>query len=293
MLPEMRFSRRVSVLGMDYAADAAPMCSSRDFFLGRRMAEYPAAQDVIDRAVERLRREEPALQAVLLGGSFARGEGDEYSDVDLLGWTAGEPRNEFATWFYTTSGRLVQVSIEVEPLAPPPTDKPASWAFGFPVLEPQRYVWSTPAAVQVLGADPSFHFPAAPPEFGDFVELYSKIKRAVERQDRYLLRSAARLLAEHAPPLLRPFNDAVVVRTPLEAFAAASSLANAPEHYREDFKTCAGFRAATDAEIAASAARLAQEMVAYLRERAPRSGHEPDSLDEALSSGALERYMGF
>lgn len=258
------------------------------------MAEYPAPQDVLDRAVERLRREEPALQALLLGGSFARGEGHEYSDIDLLGRTAGEPRVEYRTWFYSTSaGRVVHLSIEVEPLAPPAPEEPASWSLGFPVLEPQRYVWSTPNAIQLLGPDPSLHFPGGPPEFGDFVELHMKIRRAVERQDHRQLRWAARLLAEYAPPLLRPFNDDVVVSTPLEAYAAALSLANAPEHYREDFETCAGFVPATDAEIAAAAARLAREMVAYLRERAPESGHEPDSLEEALRSGALERYMGF
>ena len=258
------------------------------------MAEYPAPQDVLDRVVERLRREEPALQAVLLGGSFARGEGDEYSDIDLTGQTDGEPRVEYRTWFYPTSGgRLVHVSIEMEPLAPPVPQEPASWSLGFPVREPQRYVWSTPAAVQVLGADPSLHFPEGPPEFGDFVELHMKVKRAVERQDHRQLRWAARLLAEYAPPLLRRFNDEVVVRTPLEAFAAALSLSNAPEHYREEFETCAGFAAATNAEIAASANRLAREMVAYLRERAPESDPAPDSLDEALRNGTLERYMGF
>jgi len=258
------------------------------------MAEYPVPQDVLDRVVERLRGEEPALQAVLLGGSFARGEGDEYSDIDLLGRTAGEPRVEYRTWFYSTSaGRVVHLSIEMEPLAPPAPEEAASWSLGFPVLEPQRYIWSTPAAVQVLGADPSLHFPGGPPEFGDFVELHMKIRRAVERQDHRQLRWAARLLAEYAPPLLRPFNDEVVVRTPLEAFAAALSLANAPEHYREDFETCAGLAPTTDAEIAASAERLAREMVAYLRERATESGQELDSLDQALRSGALERYMGF
>ncbi|HLL82847.1 MAG TPA: nucleotidyltransferase domain-containing protein, partial [Longimicrobium sp.] len=132
------------------------------------MAEYPAPQDVLDRVVERLRGEEPALQAVLLGGSFARGEGDAYSDIDLLGRTDGEPRVAFRTWFYaTTEGRTIQVSIEVEPLAPPAPEEPASWALGFPVVEPQRYVWSTPAAVQVLGRDPSLRFPGGPPEFGD------------------------------------------------------------------------------------------------------------------------------
>lgn len=258
------------------------------------MAEYPAPLDVLDHVVERLRREEPALQALLLGGSFARCEGDAYSDIDLLGRTEGEPRVDFRTWFYAAStGRVFQLSIEMEPLAPPAPREPAPWALGFPVLEPQRYVWSTPAAVRVLGSDPSLHFPGGLPELGDFIELHMKIRRAVERRDHRQLRWAARLLAEYAPPLLRPFNDDVVVRTPLEAFEAASSLANAPEHYREDFETCAGFASATDAEIAASAARLAREMVAYLRERAPDSGHEPDSLDEALHSGALERYMGF
>ncbi|HEY0151946.1 MAG TPA: nucleotidyltransferase domain-containing protein [Longimicrobium sp.] len=258
------------------------------------MAEYPVPQDVLDRVVERLRREEPALQAVLLGGSFARGEGDEYSDIDLTGRTDGVPRVEYRTWFYPTSaGRMVHVSTEVEPLGPPVTLEPASWSLGFPVLEPQRYVWSTPAAVQMLGADPSLHFPGGPPEFGDFIELHMKIRRAIKRQDSRQLRWAARLLAEYAPPLLRRFNDDVVVRTPLEAFTAALSLANAPEHFREDFETCAGFTPATDAEVAASAARLAREMVTYLRARAPESDQEPDSLAEALRNGTLQRYMGF
>ena len=92
------------------------------------MAEYPAPQDVLDRVVERLRTEEPALRAVLLGGSFARGEGDEYSDIDLLGRTDGEPRVDFRTWFLAAStGRVFQLSIEMEPLAPPRFSTTKGW----------------------------------------------------------------------------------------------------------------------------------------------------------------------
>lgn len=251
----------------------------------------PAA--MLERITERLRAAEPALEAVVLCGSFARGEGDRYSDVDIMAVTRGAPAREYRAWFERApDGRLVHVSVGAEPLEDFEDDEPepATWALGFPVLDIMRLVWATPRGRKVLGEDPTERLPAGRPELEDFVELHKKSQRAAAAGDRVRLRWAARMLAEYSVGLLQPFNPPVEVRSPAEALAAAIALPQAPAHHRKDFETCWGLAPAPDAEIAAAAARLTAEALAWLRERLADETFEADDIHAALLSGDLETY---
>ena len=251
----------------------------------------PIPSALLTHLVNRLRDEEPDLQALLVSGSHARDEHDAYSDLDLVALTLGHPRQEARTWFVPTpAGPILHVSVAAERLAPLDAQAPASWSLGFPAVDVQRWLWGTAHAREVVGADPSERTPAAPGELGDFVELYVKVRRATAARHSLSLRWAARMLAEYAPGLLREFNPEQIVHTPVEALAAAFHLPHAPAHYREDFEICAGVNPATDAAIAAAAGRLVGEMLAYLQERYT-GDYASGDIRRELVTGTLHLYL--
>jgi predicted nucleotidyltransferase len=148
------------------------------------------SQDVLDRIIVRLRAAEPKLQAVVLCGSHARGEGAPFSDVDIMALTAGPPKRQERAWFEIgTEGQMLHVSVGAESLEDfeEAETEAASWALGFPVEDTMQLAWATPKGRAVLGDDPSEWLPAGTPELEDFVEFYMKVRRAEATDDRLLL----------------------------------------------------------------------------------------------------------
>ena len=249
-------------------------------------------QDLIDRIIGRLKAEEPDLQAVLLNGSFARDEADAHSDFDVVAVTHGKPLLGDRTWFHSMpDGQLLHVSIGTEALQPPDRNEAATWSLGFPARDVQRYLWATPQARAVLGADPSRRLRAGEPQLEDFVECFMKVQRAGKTQDRRLIRWAARQLAEYAPGLLRPFNPERVVQTPIEAMAAALELPNTPAHFREDFEMCFGLESANDAEISDAATRLTRELLSFLTEQLGDEEYPSGDVRTYLKDGTILKYL--
>lgn len=254
------------------------------------LSEFPIPEGLLEQVLIRLKERIPALEAVLLTGSFARGAGSPFSDLDLLALSADQPEVEELCWFEALANqRPMHISVAWEPLQAPAEPEPADWALGFAVRDVQRYLWATERARALLGPDPSILLPSGPPALEDFVELYLKVRRAEAEGDKLLLRWAARLLAEYAPPLMLAFNPARVVHTPAEALAAALNLPHAPEHFRADFARCYGLEPVADAELAAAASRLISELLAWLRPRTAGRGLEGMFL--YLSDGRLEKYI--
>jgi hypothetical protein len=118
-----------------------------------------------------------------------------------------------------------------------------------------------------------------------------KVRRAEATDDRLLLRWAARNLAEYAAGLLRPFNPAVNVRTPIEALRVALSFEEAPEHFRHDAELCMGLSPALEPQIAQAAKRLVAETLGFLRERLSTEAFADDDIRAALRDGTLEAYV--
>lgn len=248
--------------------------------------------EFLERLVERLRHEQPDLQAVLLSGSFARGEQDAHSDLDLMALTTGPAVDEERIWFERLpGGRLLHVSVGIEALSVPENSQPASWALGFPAIDVQRYIWATSQARTMLGEDPSDRYPAGTPELGDFIEQWTKVRRAARAGDQIALRWEARVLAEFAPGLLRPLNPERVVRTPIEALRAARDLPLAPPHYRDDFTRCAGVAAVDDTEITLAAEQLARDMLDFLRQHQTRLIGIGEDLRQQLADGTIHQYL--
>jgi predicted nucleotidyltransferase len=247
------------------------------------------SQSDLDQILAKLKVEEPGLQALMLSGSFARGEGSPESDIDMYAVTSGEPNHDYYTWFVETEGKLRHFSIEVEKLQPYEAE-PVEWSLSLPVEDNHIYLWATDEAKQVLGEDPTFLLRAKQPELEDLIEFARKVKRAQRLNDSILLRWAARSIAETSPGLLLKLNTVQPIHTPTEAIKIALNFSNSPEHYRQDFEVCYGLRNVSDAEIAEAALRLTTEMLTYLRQHNPDVDKQP-YVSQYLADGTLERYL--
>lgn len=240
-------------------------------------------QQVIERILEKMKREQPNLQALLLTGSFARGEGSAESDVDMVGYTTDERHDVWYMWFENSQDRLMHFSIVVEKLEKPMLE-PAEWSLGLPVFDPQIYIWATEKAKEILGSDPSAVLPPKEPELEDFIEFANKVRRAGRTNDSVLLRWSARMLAETSAGLLLSLNKVSPVRTAVEAIRTVLNFSNAPEQYRQNFEICYGLKPSTDEIIAAAAHQLAGGMIEYL-------SHQASNLSPYLTDGTIKRYL--
>jgi len=251
--------------------------------------------DVLERIVARLHGLEPSTIAVLVSGSYAKGTAAEASDLDVQVVTTEQPRSPYRMWFEERPRQKpLHVSSSVKSLAGwlAKRDEPQAWALGFPVEHIVRYVWATYEARAALGEPPTNLHPAAEPELEDFVEYVQKLGRAAASAEAMYVRMYARQAAMLAPGLLRKLNDDLAVRDRENALAAALAFAVAPEHYREDLPVCLGLVRADDDAVQQAALRLARELLAFLRERAPDVDPQPD-IARYLADGTLERHVGF
>lgn len=258
------------------------------------MADRLPLQSTLDGIVKRLRKAEPELQAVILCGSFARGDADRFSDLDILAVTRGAPLRSERTWLESIpTGEGIHVSVGLMDLEDFDEDdsEPASWALGFPVVDTMQVLWATPLGRETIGESASEVRPGGPAETEDFAELFMKVRRANTIGDRVMLRWAARMLAEYSVGLFRPYNLPVEVSTPVQALKAALAFSVAPKSYRTDFEVCAGLVEASDVKVFESAARLQEEALTWLRTRLEGRTFASDDVRALLLDGSLQSYL--
>lgn len=236
--------------------------------------------------VARLRDHEPTTRAVLVHGSYAKGTADADSDLDLYAITRDEPFVPYRMWF---DGPL-HVSAGAKSVAAwlAARERPARWSLGFPARLDPEYLWSADEDIRrLLGDPPSLLMPGGEPELEDFVEGVLKTRRAARQGDEIGVRWRARATAVLAPTLLRPLNANRIVRNSRDALNAATELAVAPEHYRDDFLVAVGL---VDGDLPTATLRLARELLAFLREHAPHVDPQPE-IARYLADGTLERLL--
>jgi phosphoribosyl-AMP cyclohydrolase len=248
--------------------------------------------------VERLRADEPRALAVVLKGSYARGDAGPWSDVDFDVLTAGAPRVAYPVYLAEAlTRRLVLVSVACTPLEAwlAGAAEPEAWAFGLPVAERTRLLWAADAAVRARVDRPALRHPPGGVELEDLVGDLGKVRNALARGDDLALRLAAQGLAGLCPSVLRPLNPPVSAGSRTEALRLVLDFPVAPPTYREDLLLCLGLtgRAAAPEAVAAAAARLVDGVVSLARQHARLLGPElPPHLPRYLADGTLERYLG-
>jgi hypothetical protein len=249
-------------------------------------------QALVERVVERLRALEPNATAVLVTGSYAKGTADPASDLDLTAITPS-PRVEYRTWFeergpgtplHVSAGATTAETWDAK------ARTPARWSLGFPAINTAAYLWTETETRARLGEDPSLRHPVARPELEDFLEFVLKAKRAGRSGDELGLRWFAQGAGSLAPSLLIPLNELRLVHDRRDALDAALGLSAAPVSYAADLAVCLGLTSASGAEVRAAVDRLAGELLAFLRERAPDVDDQPE-VARYLADGTLERHL--
>lgn len=249
---------------------------------------------LVRRIVARLLELEPDAVAVLLMGSYAKGTASEASDLDLTAITRATPKVDYRMWFEEDPPRS---PLHVSAAAATPKTwqekrrAPASWSLGFPAINVAHVLWSTPEARGMLGGLLSQSHPAAEPILEDFLEFVLKAKKSARLGDELGLRLFAQVAGSLAPRALLPLNEERIVSDRRDALDAALSLTQAPAGYRHDLTICLGLAAASAEEVRAAVTRLARELLAYLRQRAPDVDTQPD-IARFLADGTLERHVG-
>jgi aminoglycoside 4'-adenylyltransferase len=248
--------------------------------------------------VERLRHEIPGVVAVLLKGSYVRGNAGPWSDLDFdLLVFDDDIAHPYLTWIVDDgSGRLVHVSVAVERL----DDwlhgfrESSSWSFGFPSSEVTRLLWLGRPSLRAELDRPDREHPGGEPELEDFIEELGKARNARLRGDEIPVRLAVQEIAWLCPSLLVPLNQSVSPGTRPEALLAGLDLDVVPERYRDDMLLCLGLsgRASTVDEVLAAGERLVLGTLVLLEANADAicpalAPHLP----ELLRSGLLRRYL--
>lgn len=255
--------------------------------------------DLLARWVARLRQEEPRAVAVLCHGSYARGEAEPHSDLDLDVLVSGEHPGSYRSAFEELpDGRLLHATIETRSLTDwleqfvPPVES-EDWAFFLPARQIALLLWATPAARRRLADRVTLRLELAP-QLQDLLECAAKVRNAMARNDELGLRLAAHDLTLRCPALLAPLNPPVLVHSRREALEAALTLQVAPAGYREAMLICLGMHGAatTAQEVHDAALRLATGIVALLAEQPELIAQliEP-GLPEALADGRLMRLL--
>ena len=257
--------------------------------LGREIEGLDAA--LADHVVHQLCVLEPDATAVLLTGSYAKGAAAVASDLDLMAITPS-PRVSYRMWFERIGDVLLHVSAGATTaegwLAK--ATSPARWSLGFGAINAADYLWTDEGTRERLGADPSLRHPPADPELEDFLDFVLKAKRAASSGDELGLRWFAQGAGALAPALLIPINKSRIVCDRRDALDTALTLTAAPAHYATDLAVCLGLTSASGDDAKAAVARLGDELLAFLRERAPDVDDQPE-IARYLTDGTLQRHL--
>ncbi|WP_447611201.1 nucleotidyltransferase domain-containing protein [Stenotrophomonas maltophilia] len=256
-------------------------------------------ETLLARWAARLRHEEPRAVAVLCHGSYARGDAEAHSDLDLDVLIEGEPDVEYRSAFEELpDGRLLHATIQTMSLDEwleqfEERAESEAWAFFLPARQDARLLWAAPAARLLLESKVTLEL-AVSPQLQDLLESAAKVRNAMARGDELGLRLAAQDLAMRCPALLSIGGPPRVIGTRREALQAALDLPDAPEGYRDDMVACLGLGGAptTAEEIHDRAMRLAEGVLAALgRDPVALAGRVEPGLPEALADGQLMRLL--
>lgn len=284
-----------------------------------------AINDLLADWTTRLRAAEPDAVAIVCRGSFARGEPEPWSDLDLDlifdDREIDEYRSAFGPPFVIPDTEAdtsadSDASAQSAPAAPatgtsPPLHvtiacrtladrlreiaEPAeseAWAFFLAAAEPARVVWKHPRVGARLPDRFAVEYHLAP-QLQDLLECAAKIRNARRRDDEPGARLAARDLAVHVPALVALVNPQIRVETRRQALAVALGFPDAPPGYRDRILFCLGLSDSGPEDLPDCAIALARATIAFLtphaREVAPYL--EP-GLAEALADGTVSRVLG-
>lgn len=248
-------------------------------------------EQIITQWVDRLRQEHADAVAVVLKGSYARGEAREWSDIDFDVLVSTPDTEIYRTWIEPVGERLVHISAGVESLASWLADanQPSEWSLGLPTIETTKLLWAASEGLRAQLDHPARTHPAAGPEVEDTMEALGKIRSALARGDDIGVYRNANKLATLLGTVLVPINPHTPVSNSRAAIDAVLGLPNVPAGFAEDWLACMGYvDARTPSATAAAAERLFHGVLALLPADAAVVG---DDIARLLAEGTIQRYL--
>jgi hypothetical protein len=251
--------------------------------------------------VDRLRAEEPAALAVLLQGSFARGDAGRHSDVDLRVVTAGAPRAYHRGYLVEQAGRLVHYAVGARPLDEllVAIGNPEVWpwlepnyASAVPLWDPHGTLALLRAAVEASRPGPRPYLDGLFHELQAMVEEVAKVRNAEDAADYLRGASAAREAGEHAWRVLQRCADPRPLAKQGDGIERALRLGEAIPGYRANLTLCLGLTPDPRplAALASAALDLADGVVGWLEQNADAVGL-PADVRALLADGRLASYL--
>lgn len=246
--------------------------------------------------VDWLRHIVPDAFAILLEGSYARGEAQPGSDLDLRVIAPDSAAYQGYARFDRLGGDagLLHVAAFVTPLSEWMTERsePADWAWGLPAVQEAVVLWTNPRAPEGATTPPPYLHPPRRSSLQDLVEYGCKVGRAHRAGDTVALALFTRELAKEAASLLRQLNRQVSARHPSEALRMVLGYEVAPPGYRGDMEALVGVRrAAAGTELVNAARSLALGTVNLLAAHLPDVEVGRPDLRPWLEDGTLPKYL--
>jgi phosphoribosyl-AMP cyclohydrolase len=249
---------------------------------------------LLSQVVASCREREPSVEAVLVHGSYATGDAQTESDLDL-GLFVHDPSGHYRTWFEPREdGEALHVSARCD-LTPEvwkeEAREPEDWSLGLPVRLRHRWLWrGNSTLVAAIGEEPVLDKPGGGPEIEDMVDAILKMRRHSRNGDDVGTRLEAQAAARYASMTVAALSEPPPVDTPRAAVEGVSSLSVAPVGWRDDVVTALGLRAASTDEVVGSADRLVLGSLRLVREVNPSVDVQPD-VETYVRDGTFERLL--
>jgi phosphoribosyl-AMP cyclohydrolase len=251
-------------------------------------------EEFVDRWVSRLRREVPDAVGIFVGGSYLRGDGGPFSDIDFDIVVPLGPRDEGPTWYDRWNGRLVRIDAWVRDVDAylATAEQAQDWAFYLPCTDRLRLCWSADERWRQRLDRPDAVHPAGPPELEHLVGEVSKIANASHRGDELAMRLAAQDLGRSVASLVAPLNPGEPVTSRVGALRRILDFEVVPAGYREDMLTCLGLTAASATQISDAARRLGRGVIDLVHDHEPfLADHLSRHAREVIRDGSLRQYL--
>jgi predicted nucleotidyltransferase len=221
-------------------------------------------------AASQLKREHPRLAGILVHGSVGRGEPGPFSDIDMVAVTNSKRKPSDFSYFdgdiYVGVGFLSVAELKREFSDP----KAFFWARGggmaTRILYDPRLILRR-IMLRWKRAKPSFQIleKSLWDDYHNIIEYSGKLRNGWLKQDEYLTRYSARVIAQHVQRAIIALNDLSIVSENY-VWHQVLHARKRPKHLRTDYPLALGIKGVRDTQtLYRSAMRLCRETLRMIR----------------------------
>lgn len=216
------------------------------------------------------------VELIFVYGSYALGQMQRYSDIDMAVVIQTKPHREAIFRFVEHEGQKVLLTINFHKFSDVLREirKIDEWVWIYKAYTHAKVLFDRDQNMEKIRAELEKHkvsskdFLKFLPENASYLlEYVGKLKNAYLKGDELNILFAARTIAKMCYRIMRPFNPVWKYLSEKETYISLITLENKPQHYVEDFKICHGLTLKSKSidDIYTSAMRLARETTDFIK----------------------------